>query len=87
MDAANGGVSAWNLEGFGTEVARFEVPARTFTIRCPGRLTPVYAQAARRYRWCKPPTCGIAITLPRSGGSISRGIGEFRSNERCARDS
>ncbi len=26
MDTVHGGVSAWNLEGFGTVVARFEVP-------------------------------------------------------------
>jgi hypothetical protein len=37
------------------------------------------AHAARVSRWCKPPTWGIGTTFPFSGGSTSRGTGEFRS--------
>ena len=49
------------------------------------RHEPSYA--ARRYRWCRPPTLGIEITLPCTRNSISRGFGELRSRERCARSS
>ncbi len=39
-------------------------------------------QAARVYRWCRPPTWGIAITFPSEGCSTRRGTGAFRSSER-----
>jgi hypothetical protein len=29
------------------------------------------------YRWCRPPTCGMAMTVPCDGGSVFRGIGAF----------
>ncbi len=38
------------------ESARFEVQARTLALGGAGRAIRVFAQAARRYRWCNPPT-------------------------------
>src|SRR5688572_335435 len=42
--------------------------------------------ARRSYRWCRPPTCGLATTGPHVGGAIGRGCGESLSSDRCVRD-
>ncbi len=32
------------------------------------QVKPEPTTAAREYRWCRPPTCGMAMTLPLLGG-------------------
>jgi hypothetical protein len=65
------------------------------SLNCPRARTPQVieetsmpvTQAARRsYRWCNPPTCGIATTRPFSGGWTDRGSGESFSRERWVLD-
>jgi len=51
------------------------------------RIRSSLNQAARRYRWCSPPSTGSDTTMPRSGGSMFRGSGELPSSEECGRDS
>ena len=52
-----------------------------------GRLDPTFSvQAARRsYRWCSPPTCGMAMIRPASGGCTGRGSGLSFSSAKCVR--
>jgi len=47
---------------------------------------PVTQAARRSYRWCNPPTCGIATTRLVSGGWTDRGSGESFCRERCVLD-
>jgi len=42
--------------------------------------------AWRWYRWCSPPTSGIATTRPRSGGSSALGSGASLPRAKCVRD-
>jgi hypothetical protein len=42
--------------------------------------------ARRSYRWCKPPTCGIATISPSPGGATAREIGASLASDRCVRD-
>jgi hypothetical protein len=51
-----------------------------------GRVREGDYAARRSYRWCRPPTCGIATTGPSVGGAIGRGCGESLASERCVRD-
>ena len=61
------------------------VDATTFSDELSAHLSPATIHAARRSRWCRPPTCGKAITVPVVGGCTGRGSGQSLSSERCVR--
>ena len=86
------GENGIGLERALQELKQYETTARNaFCLRgrrqiaVGGPTEDDWRQAARVYRWCRPPTCGIATTRPSEGGSTRRGVGALRSRDKCAR--
>ncbi len=49
-------------------------------------VTRLHQSRTADFRRGKPPTFGMALAGPCSGGSTPRGIGELRSKDKCVRD-